>query len=185
MIGDVAGKGVRAAMGMAAVRSIARNFARSSIHPARVLKMSNQRLHRDLGKQLLVTMVYGLLDAETRTFQYVNAGHNAPLLIRPNGRWRALKAGGLLLGVFDKQQYKSETLHLERGDVLFFYTDGLNEAHSITGEEFGEKRLIDFLVSNRHLKAQALADAVIHRIREFSEGAHQHDDLTLMVIRAL
>jgi serine phosphatase RsbU (regulator of sigma subunit) len=56
---------------------------------------------------------------------------------------------------------------------------------AIAGEEFGEKRLIDFLVSHRHLKAQALADAVINRIREFSEGAHQHDDLTLMVIRAL
>ena len=186
MIGDVAGKGVRAAMGMAAVRSIVRNFIRSNAHPTRVLRSSNTRLHRDLGRQLLVTMVYGVLDAETRTFQYCNAGHNAPILVRPNGKWRALKAGGLLLGVFDKQQYKSETLHLERGDLLFFYTDGLNEAHTPAPDriEFGEKRLIEFLVANRHLKANALADAVITRIREFSEGAHQHDDLTLMVVKA-
>ncbi|HWQ33966.1 MAG TPA: GAF domain-containing SpoIIE family protein phosphatase [Blastocatellia bacterium] len=186
MIGDVAGKGVRAAMGMAAVRSIVRNFIRSNAHPTRVLRSSNTRLHRDLGRQLLVTLVYGVLDAETRTFQYCNAGHNAPILVRPNGKWRALKAGGLLLGVFDKQQYKSETLHLERGDLLFFYTDGLNEAHTPAPDriEFGEKRLIEFLVANRHLKANALADAVITRIREFSEGAHQHDDLTLMVVKA-
>lgn len=186
MIGDVAGKGVRAAMGMAAVRSIVRNFVRSNAHPTRVLRSSNTRLHRDLARQLLVTLVYGVLDAETRTLQYCNAGHNAPILVRPNGRWRALKAGGLLLGVFDKQQYKSETLHLERGDLLFFYTDGLNEAHTAPPErvEFGEKRLIEFLVANRHLKAHVLADELITHIRKFSEGAHQHDDLTLMVIRA-
>jgi len=74
-----------------------------------------------------------------------------------------LKAGGLLLGVFDKQQYKSETIHLERGDLLFFYTDGLNEAHTPSPDrvEFGEKRLIEFLAANRHLKANALADAVM------------------------
>jgi sigma-B regulation protein RsbU (phosphoserine phosphatase) len=187
MIGDVAGKGVRAAMGMAAVRSILRNFVRSNAHPTRVLRSSNTRLHRDLGRQLLVTLIYGVLDAETRTFQYCNAGHNAPILVRPNGKWRALKAGGLLLGVFDKQQYKSETLHLERGDLLFFYTDGLNEAHTPQPDriEFGEKRLIEFLVAHRHLKANALADAVINRIHEFSEGAHQHDDLTLMVVRVV
>ena len=137
--------------------------------------------------QLLVTMVYGVLDPETRTFQYCNAGHNAPILVRPNGKWRALKAGGLLLGVFDKQQYKSETIHLERGDLLFFYTDGLNEAHTPPPDrvEFGEKRLIEFLAANRHLKANALADAVMNRIREFSEGAHQHDDLTLMVVKVM
>ncbi len=187
MIGDVAGKGVRAAMGMAAVRSIARNFIRNNAHPTRVLRSSNTRLHRDLGRQLLVTMVYGVLDAESRTLQYCNAGHNAPLLVRPNGKWRALKVGGLLLGVFDKQQYKSETIHLERGDLLFFYTDGLNEAHTPPPDrlEFGEKRLIEFLVANRHLRANALADAVINCIREFSEGAHQHDDLTLMVVKVV
>src|SRR5581483_10578548 len=105
MLGDVAGKGVRAAMGMAAVRSILRNFVRSNAHPTRVLRASNSRLHRDLGRQLLVTLVYGVLDAETRTFQYCNAGHNSPILVRPNGRWRALKTGGMLLGVFDRQQY--------------------------------------------------------------------------------
>lgn len=187
IIGDVSGKGVRAAMGMAASRSLLRSVARRGQGPARVLRDANLRLHRDLGKQLLVTLVYGLLDAETRSFQYCNAGHNPPLLIKPSGKWRALKTGGLLMGVFERQQYKSETLHLERGDLLFFYTDGLVEAHTPQPDrtEFGEGRLIEFLLKNRNLRANALVDAVINLVKEFAAGAHQHDDLTLLALRVL
>jgi sigma-B regulation protein RsbU (phosphoserine phosphatase) len=87
------------------------------------LRDANLRIHRDLGRQLLVTLVYGMLDTDTRTLQYCNAGHNAPILIRASGKWRPLKAGGLLLGVFDKQNYKTEAITLERGDLLFCYTD--------------------------------------------------------------
>ena len=187
MLGDVAGKGVRAAMGMAAARSILRSVARRGYNPTRVLRDANMRMHRDLGRQLLVTLVYGLLDTEARTFQYCNAGHNSPLLIRPSGKWRALKTGGMLIGVFDKQQYKSETLHLERGDVLFLYTDGVVEAHTPLPErtEFGEQRLLEILLNHRHLKASAIADAVLAQVKEFTASAHRHDDLTLMVIKAL
>jgi sigma-B regulation protein RsbU (phosphoserine phosphatase) len=187
MIGDVAGKGIRAAMGMAASRSILRSVARRGHGPARNLRDANLRLHRDLGRQLLLTLVYAVLDAETKTLQYCNAGHNSPLLVRASGKWRALKTGGLLLGVFDKQQYKSETLHLEKGDVLFFYTDGLPEAHTPQPArvEFGEARILDFLLKHRHLRAAAIIDAFINHIKEFTAGAHQHDDLTLVVVKAL
>ncbi|HKX27121.1 MAG TPA: SpoIIE family protein phosphatase [Blastocatellia bacterium] len=187
MIGDVAGKGIRAAMGMAAARSILRSVARRGGGPSRVMRDANTRLHRDLGRQLLLTLVYGVIDLETRTLQYCNAGHNSPLLIRASGKWRALKTGGLLLGVFDKQQYKSETLHLEKGDLLFFYTDGLVEAHTPLPEriEFGESRIIDFLLEHRHLRAGAITEALVKRVKEFATGAHQHDDLTLLVIKVL
>ena len=189
MIGDVAGKGIRAAMGMAAARSIMRSVGRrgQGQGPSRVLRDANLRIHRDLGSQLLLTLVYALVDAETRTIQYCNAGHNPPFLISANGRWRALKTGGLLMGVFDKQQYKSETLHLERGDLILFYTDGLPEAHTPLPErqEIGEQRVIDFLLRHRHLRAQPLLDALTAWIQEFTRGAHQHDDLTLLVMRVL
>ena len=187
MVGDVAGKGVRAAMGMAAARSILRSVARRGGGPAKVLRDANLRLHRDLGKQLLLTLVYGVLDTETKTLQYCNAGHNSPLLVKANGKWRALKTGGLLMGVFDKQQYKSETLHLEKGDVLFFYTDGLVEAHTPPPHpvDFGEPRVLDVLLNHRHLKASAIIDAAINHVNEFTAGAHQHDDLTLVVLKAL
>src|SRR5262245_14973257 len=142
MIGDVAGKGVRAAMGMAAARSILRSVARRGGGVSRVLRDANLRLHRDLGRQLLLTLVYAVLDAETKTLNYCNAGHNPPLLVKASGKWKALRTGGLLLGVFDKQQYKGETLRLEKGDALFFYTDGLTEAHTPQPNriEFGEAR---------------------------------------------
>jgi phosphoserine phosphatase RsbU/P len=98
-----------------------------------------------------------------------------------------LKTGGLLLGVFDKQQYKSETLHLEKGDVLFFYTDGLPEAHTPQPHrvEFGEARILDFLLEHRHLRASAIIEAFLKHIKEFTVGAHQHDDLTLVVVKVL
>jgi phosphoserine phosphatase RsbU/P len=187
MIGDVSGKGIRAAMGMAAARSILRSVARRGGGPTRVLRDANMRLHRDLGSQLLLTLVYGILDAETRTFQYCNAGHNAPLHIRPSGKWRGLKTGGLLLGVFDKQQYKSETLHLEKGDVLFFYTDGMVEAHTPQPDrlEFGEQRIVDYLLKHHHLRASAIIDGALSQVQEFSTGAHQHDDLAIIVIKVL
>ncbi|MCI0387917.1 MAG: SpoIIE family protein phosphatase [Acidobacteria bacterium] len=187
MIGDVAGKGIRAAMGMAAARSILRSVARRGGGPSRVLRDANLRLHRDLGTQLLLTLVYGVLDAETKTFQYCNAGHNPPFHVRASGKLRPLKTGGLLLGVFDRQQYKSETLHLEKGDVLFFYTDGLVEAHTPQPDrvEFGEQRILDYLLKHRHHRASALIDGALKLVKEFSTGAHQHDDLTLIVIKVL
>ncbi|MBX3277526.1 MAG: SpoIIE family protein phosphatase [Acidobacteria bacterium] len=187
MVGDVSGKGVRAAMGMAASRSLLRSVSRRGHGPSRVLRDANLRLYRDLGKQLLLTLVYGVLEAETRTFQYCNAGHNAPVHIKASGRWRTLRTGGLLMGVFDKQQYKSETVHLERGDLLFFYTDGLVEAHTPAPErlEYGEGRLLDLLLANRHLKAAALLDLVMNDVNAFSAGAHQHDDITVVVVRVL
>jgi sigma-B regulation protein RsbU (phosphoserine phosphatase) len=187
LIGDVAGKGVRAAMGMAAARSILRSVARRGGGPARVLRDANLRLHRDLGRQLLLTLVYAVLDAKTKTLHYCNAGHNSPLLVKASGKWRALKTGGLLLGVFDKQQYKSETLHLEKGDLLFFYTDGLPEAHTAAPHrvEFGEARILDFLLKHRHLRASAIIETLLNHIKEFTAGAHQHDDLTLVAVKVL
>jgi sigma-B regulation protein RsbU (phosphoserine phosphatase) len=185
MIGDVAGKGLRAAMGMAAARSILRSVSRRAHGPSRALRDANLRIHRDLGSQLLLTLVYGVLDAETRTLQYCNAGHNPPLLVSANGKWRALKTGGLLMGVFDKQQFKSETIHLERGDLLLFYTDGLPEAHTPLPErvEYSEQRILDFLLRNRNLKASTLVDKLLREVNSFTNSAHQHDDLTLLAIR--
>jgi sigma-B regulation protein RsbU (phosphoserine phosphatase) len=187
MIGDVAGKGVRAAMGMAASRSILRSVARRGGGPAKVLRDANLRLHRDLGKQLLLTLVYAVLDADTKTLHYCNAGHNPPLLVKASGKWRALKTGGLLMGVFDKQQYKTESLSLEKGDLVFFYTDGLPEAHTSQPNrvEFGEGRIVEFLLEHRHMKASALIDALIAHVNEFTVDAHRHDDMTLVALKVL
>jgi sigma-B regulation protein RsbU (phosphoserine phosphatase) len=153
LIGDVSGKGVRAAMGMAAARSLLRSAARRGGGPSRVMRDANTRLHRDLSANLLLTLVYAVLDTEQKVLQYCNAGHNPPYLVRASGKWRQLKTGGLLLGAFDKQQYKTENLQLEKGDLLFFYTDGMVEARAPEREEFGDERVVDFLLAHRHLKA--------------------------------
>jgi sigma-B regulation protein RsbU (phosphoserine phosphatase) len=172
---------------MAATRSILRSVAHRGQGPARVFRDANLRMHRDLGRQLLVTSVYALIDGENRTMQYCNAGHNPPLLVKASGKWRELKTGGLLLGVFDKQQYKSENLSLEKGDVILFYTDGLAEAHSAPPDriEFGEGRILEMLLANRHLRASAIIDTFLNQVNAFTAGAHQHDDQSLVVIKVL
>ncbi len=185
MLGDVAGKGVRAAMGMAAARSHLRSAARRGGGPSRVLRDANTRLYRDLKGNLLLTLIYGVLDTEEKSFQYCNAGHNPPYLVRANGKWKPLKVGGLLVGVFDKQQYKTETLQLEKGDLLFFFTDGLNEARRHDRHEFGEQRLVNFLIANRHLKASVIVDEAVKLVRDFTGSEELQDDLTLVALKVL
>jgi len=185
LIGDVSGKGVRAAMGMAAARSLLRSAARRGGGPSRVMRDANTRLHRDLSANLLLTLVYAVLDTEQKVLQYCNAGHNPPYLVRASGKWRQLKTGGMLLGAFDKQQYKTENLQLEKGDLLFFYTDGLVEARAPEREEFGDERAVDFLLAHRHLKASAIVDAAVKQVREFIGCDHPQDDLTLLAIKVL
>lgn len=185
LIGDVSGKGVRAAMGMAAARSLLRSAARRGGGPSRVVRDANTRLHRDLSANLLLTLVYGVLDTEHKVLQYCNAGHNPPYLVRSSGKLRQLKMGGLLAGAFDKQQYKTESLQLEKGDLLFFYTDGLVEARTSEHGEFGEERVEEFLLAHRHLKAAAIVDAAVKQVREFDGCEHPQDDLTLLAIKVL
>jgi phosphoserine phosphatase RsbU/P len=150
-----------------------------------VVRDANTRLHRDLSANLLLTLVYGVLDTEQKVLQYCNAGHNPPYLVRASGKLRQLKTGGLLAGAFDKQQYKTENLQLEKGDLLFFFTDGLVEARTPEHGEFGEARVEEFLLAHRHLKAAAIVDAAVKQVREFIGGEHPQDDLTLLAIKVL
>jgi sigma-B regulation protein RsbU (phosphoserine phosphatase) len=185
-IADIRGKGIPAALLMMMVRTVLRIAAREESSPATVLKRINDFLATETTPDLFTTMVYGILDAEARTFTYSNGGHCFPLLVnRRGGEVRYLDVGGMLIGVFELAEYAAETISLGEGDLLFLYTDGVTEAEGAQGELFGEERLRALVEELASLPLETLCDTVRLRLAEFSGSKQPTDDMTVVAIQVL
>jgi sigma-B regulation protein RsbU (phosphoserine phosphatase) len=182
-IGDVSGKGVAAAMTMAAARSALRFAARVNSSPSQVLYHVNRRLYRDVKKRTYVSLFYGVLDVKTRWFRWSNGGHFAPILIHTDGRMEVLSKGGTVLALFDKSRYSASQTRLSPGDVLCFYTDGVIETWNQAEEEFGRQRLVDVLVQKGNQPAKEILKALAGELKKFAHGAGQHDDITAFILK--
>ena len=136
---DVAGKGVPAALLMANLQAALRPLMRDGTAPAEACRRLNHHAHSS-GK--FISFFHALLDANHRTLRYANAGHVAPLVVRTDGSWERLDAGGAVLGHFDDWDYGQAEVRLNPGDRLLLFTDGLVEAANAAGEEFGEERFV-------------------------------------------
>ncbi len=180
-VGDVAGKGMPAALLAAMLQGIfcAQTLLNLPL-PSMIANVNCSLARRGTGSRF-VTFFFGILDAEGNC-TYTNAGHNPPILIRPDGSMRELTEGGMVLGLFPLAEYEARTVTMEPGDHLVLFTDGLLEARNTTGEEFGEERVRDLLRKN----AKASSDVILGRLQEelasFSANAPQHDDITMMVL---
>ena len=181
-IADVAGKGVSAALLMANVQAAVRAFANDSESPAQLCSKVNSLLHENIAIGKFVTFLYGILDAETRTFQYCNAGHLYPILFSA-GSVRMLDEGGAVLGVFPTWNYEDSMIELRAGDRLLLFTDGITEASDGDGREFEETSIATFAKSNAALSASELNSQLLARVTAHC-GAQFHDDATLLVIAA-
>ena len=113
---------------------------------------------------------------------YSNAGHNPPFVLGRSGV-RRLETGGTILGLFEKASFDEETLQLQPGDVLVAFSDGLSEAMSAKGEEFGDERILGCLKANASAPPPELMEYLLTNVREFCQGAVQSDDITLLVVR--
>jgi len=113
---------------------------------------------------------------------YCNAGHNPPLVVGPDG-FRRLERGGPIVGLFEGATYEEETVSLTVGDWLIVYSDGVSEALSADGEEYGEARILSIVRKNYDMEPQALLESLFGDVREFARGAAQSDDITAMVLR--
>src|SRR5262249_24921304 len=140
-IADVAGKGLPAALLMSNLQAAVRAFAQNAAEPAGLCGYLNRLLCRHMVSGRVATFCFAWCDADRHTNPYANAGHNPPLLVRGNGNVDRLGDGGTVLGVFAEAAYQQTTISLDPGDRLLFYTDGITEARSPAGEEFGEERL--------------------------------------------
>jgi sigma-B regulation protein RsbU (phosphoserine phosphatase) len=181
-IADVAGKGISAALLMANVQAAVRAFANDSENPARLCSKVNSLLHENIAIGKFVTFLYGILDAETRTFQYCNAGHLYPILVSA-GSVRIFEQGGAVLGVFPAWSYEDSIIKLRAGDRLLLFTDGITEAADADGREFEGASIATFVKSNIALSANELNSRLLAQVTAHC-GAQFQDDATLLVIAA-
>ena len=182
-IGDVSGKGVPAALLMAISHSLFRTLSAHDESPESIMKSFNAAINDNNSDMMFITMFLGILDMETGTVRYCNAGHNPPIIIR-NGQTEFLATKpSLLLGVEPDATYTSHTLDLAPGDSLFLYTDGLTEAENVRKELFGEERTLKVAAGFRKLTAEEQVKQMREAMQLFVDHAEQSDDLTLLVVR--
>ncbi|MGB9408281.1 MAG: PP2C family protein-serine/threonine phosphatase [Terracidiphilus sp.] len=181
-IADVVGKGVSAALLMANVQAAVRAFASDSESSAQLCGKVNRLLCENIATGKFVTFLYGILDGETRTFQFCNAGHLYPIHMS-GGSIRMLEEGGAVLGVFPSWTYEDSMVELRAGDRLFLFTDGITEASNTNGQEFEEASIMAFAKANSTLTANELNNRLLVQVSAFCDAQFQ-DDATLLVIAA-
>ncbi|RXE56062.1 serine/threonine protein phosphatase [Methanoculleus taiwanensis] len=183
-IADVSGKGVPAALFMALSRTLIRASALRNPDPAGAILEVNRFITLDSKTSMFVTLFYAVLDARERSFTYVNAGHNPPLLFRPGaGEALHLSGRGIALGILDEIELEVVRIELEPGDLLLLYTDGVTEAANEKDEEYGIERLEAFVSALPALPAEGIIDAIVKDVAGFAGTAPQFDDITLMVLK--
>jgi len=180
-IADVSGKGMPAALLMSNLQAVFRALASDSISPKELTEKANRVMWRNTTESKFITFFYARLDAEARTLQYTNAGHNAPILTRGDGTRTRLEEGGVILGAFRESAYGQGEIELRSGDRLVMFTDGVSEAVNGEGEEFGEERIVEASVGNRQLSAQALHHTLLNLVTEFCSDEFE-DDATVLVV---
>jgi len=182
-LGDVAGKGMPAALLMTNLHASVRAHVESEQELTVVMTRLNRSIHHAVRGERFITLVLIAIDRKSGDLRYVNAGHNPPYLVRSSGETEMLSVGGLLLGMFPEATYESATLKLLPGDVLVLYSDGVTEARDEAEEEFGEERLASFLKENRSMDPERLVESLIRAVHEFSKDGKLGDDVTVAVIR--
>jgi putative ABC transport system permease protein len=192
-LADVSGKGVAAALIMSVVQASLRIISsEGDIPPPRLVTRMNQFVYRSTPASKYATFFYAQLDEQHRQLRYVNAGHNAPYLLRAGRQSTAdsasleieqLSVGGTVVGMFPDIEYEEGTVELCPGDVLVAFTDGVPEAHNPEDEEFGEERLQQLLRQTAHLPANEISARLSNEMKGWIRDAEQYDDLTFIVMK--
>ena len=186
VIADVSGKGIPASIFMAVSRTLIRATGIRGGSPAECLEYSNKLLAKESVNCMFVTVFYGIYDLNTGDISYCNAGHNPPYILKKDGQVEELPMSeDMMLGVFDEYTFTNATLHLDKGDALFMFTDGVNEAMDIEFNQFGDDRLRQNLTTNASNSCQQLINAVKADVSSFVGEAEQSDDITMLAIKRL
>jgi phosphoserine phosphatase RsbU/P len=185
VIADVAGKSVPAALLMATLQASLRTIAGENAALADlVARLNRYACAHSLNGLRFTTAVLSEYNPALRRLTYVNAGHNAPILRRPNGTLETLEVGGLPLGIRSDVRYETASLELRPGDALIFFTDGVVEAFNESGEEFGNERWLSAIRSLPDWDAAQSLQFLMKRVDEFAGATRQSDDITCLVFRS-
>jgi serine phosphatase RsbU (regulator of sigma subunit) len=183
VIGDIAGKGMAAALLMANLQANLRSqCATAWEQPDRFLQSVNQLFYENTAASDYATLFFAQYDDRTRLLRYANCGHPPPLLLRRDGSLERLEATSTVVGLFGRWDCGMDQRELYQGDTLVLYTDGATEAFSQSGEEFGEQRLLEALRENMHISSDELLSTITGRVRQFSP-LEQTDDITVIVAK--
>jgi len=182
-LGDVSGKGTAAALLMSSLHAAI--HAQSASHDSLVATISavNRYLADNIPANRFVTLFYAELDPESGSLSFLNAGHNPPLIVHAAGTVEQLASGGLPLGIKRDADYREGRTLLQRGDVLVIYSDGVTEAVSPTGEEFGATRLYEVVSRNIEASAAGIRDRIESSLTKFAQGTSAADDITLVIVK--
>jgi sigma-B regulation protein RsbU (phosphoserine phosphatase) len=194
-LGDVSGKGISAALLMAAIQSALRAQFYDSLAPgqdpqrrgistAEVVERLNRQLYANTPQEKYVTFFFAVYDAHTRRLSYTNGGHLPPVLFRGD-KLERLRTGGTVVGLFPSSSYEEGEVHLAPGDLLVAFTDGITEPENIYGEEFGEARVLEVTRRALHAPPATLVEEIYRSVNEWTGSPELQDDMTLVLARAV
>jgi serine phosphatase RsbU (regulator of sigma subunit) len=183
VLADIAGKGISGALLMANLQANLRSqYAVALDDLPRLLRSVNQLFYENSSESSYATLFFADYDDSSRRLCYANCGHLPPLLLRADGRLERLTSTNTVLGLFEKWECAAAEVHLAAGDTLVLYTDGVTEAENAEGVQFGESRLAETILAQRHRPLPSLLDTIVATVQKFSAG-EQADDITLVVAR--
>jgi serine phosphatase RsbU (regulator of sigma subunit)/ketosteroid isomerase-like protein len=186
VVGDATGKGVPAALVVTATYSMLRAVAQvlGSFSPREVLAQVNEALLARIPQNMFVTCFYAILEPNSGSLKYANAGHDLPYLWHGGGDAEELRARGMPLGLMPRMSYEEKEITLHRGESVLFYSDGLVEAHDPKGEMFGFPRLRALVAEQGAEEERSLGELLMKELYTFvGEGWEQEDDITLLTLR--
>jgi serine phosphatase RsbU (regulator of sigma subunit) len=184
-IADVCGKGAAAALLMASLQASLRTAVRMTPRLDIMVASINELIHQNTSPEQYITFFVAVFDPPMRTLSYVNAGHNAPILLRTTGHVELLEKGGPVLGCLPGIGYVQESIQLDCGDLFLLYTDGASEAMDAQGEEFGEQRILQCLANGKALHPQQQLESLETAIVSHHGSAVFDDDFTLLLARVV
>ncbi|MCK4966543.1 SpoIIE family protein phosphatase, partial [bacterium] len=185
-IADVSGKGMSAALLMANLQAAVRSLIHEHYSIDELVNKMNNLIFESTESSAYITFFISIINTTNGEMEYVNAGHNPPLIFRHDGEnnnIEYLKTGGLLLGWLKNIQYSKGTAKIEIDDILLLYTDGLTEAMNLNEEEFGEERLISEILLHRTLSGGEIKTTVLSSVAQFTRGEMQSDDITMVIVK--
>ena len=182
-LGDVSGKGTAAALLMSSLHAAIHAQSASHDSLSATISAVNRYLADNIPANRFVTLFYAELEPDSGSLSFLNAGHNPPLIVHAAGTVEQLASGGLPLGIKRDAEYREGRTQLQLGDVLVVYSDGVTEAVSPSGEEFGPTRLYEVVSRNVEASAAGIRDRIESSLTKFSQGTSAADDITLVIVK--
>lgn len=183
VIADVSGKGITAAVAMMSLLSYIKHCALIDMSPSQILEETNQMFSTNNTEMMFATVFLGIYNPKTKKLTYANAGHNHPYLIKGNNVTEISGECGTVIGLYKKEKYPENIIDIENKDIIFMYTDGVTEAVNKEKKFFKEERLINALSTFIGSGEAKITTHVNKYLEEFSKGAEQHDDITMIAAR--